>query len=234
MLLRGSEIARLISFYIFMAKPSKFISTKRSKNLAYAIGLFTADGCLSSDKRHLEFSSKDKEQVEHFRECLNLNNKITKKARSNEKIKKYYHIQFGSVQFYKFLESIGLRSRKSKIIKKLKIPKRFFSDFLRGLFDGDGNFNIFNHPESQYPQIRVRFASGSHGFLKWLQSKINYKLKTRGYITKVQRCEYLEYAKSDSVKILKFMYFSPNVVHLLRKFEKARPYFADVVKLENT
>lgn len=217
-----------------MAKPSKFIPTQRTSALAYAIGLFTADGCLSSDKRHLEFNSKDKEQVENFVKCLNLTNRITKKSRSNEKIKKYYRVQFGSVQFYKFLESIGLKSRKSLILEKINVPSKFFPDFLRGLFDGDGNFNIFSHPESQYPQIRVRFASGSHRFLKWLQSKINYKLKTRGYITKVQRSEYLEYAKSDSVKILKFMYRSPNSVYLLRKFEKARPYFADVVKLENT
>lgn len=217
-----------------MAKPSKSISTKWNKNLAYAIGLFTADGCLSSDGRHLEFNSKDKEQVKNFISCLNLDNRITKKTRGNEKVKKYYRVQFGDVQFYKFLELIGLKPRKSLILEKIDVPFGFFSDFLRGLFDGDGNFNIFNHPESQYPQIRVRFASGSHGFLEWLQSKINYKLRTRGYITRTQRCEYLEYAKSDSVKILKFMYYFPNAICLLRKFEKVKPYFADVVKLENT
>ena len=83
-----------------MAKPSKFISTKRSKNLAYAIGLFTADGCLSSDKRHLEFSSKDKEQVEHFRECLNLNNKITKKQGVMRKLK---NITIYNLEAYNFI-----------------------------------------------------------------------------------------------------------------------------------
>jgi len=207
-----------------MVKPSKFISTKWNQNLAYAVGLFTADGCLSSDKRHLEFNSKDKKQVENFRQCLNLDNRITKKARSNEKIKKYYRVQFGSIQFYKFLESIGLITKKSLILKELGIPKRFFSDFLRGLFDGDGTFNIFNHPESQYPQIRVKFISGSPQFLRWLQKEINDKLKTGGYITKNNRGENLEYAIDDSLKVLNFMYYFPTVICLSRKFRKINPY----------
>lgn len=201
---------------------------------AYSIGLFAADGCLSNDGRHLDFTSKDKEQVKNFMKCLNLTGKIVRKSRDSEKIKKYFCYQFSHVKFYKFLQSLGLTSRKSLYIKYVKIPAKYFADFLRGFFDGDGNFNIFNHPESQYPQIRVRFASGSAQFLRWLQVEINHKLKTRGYITKVHRGEYLEYAKSDSLKILKFMYYSPNVVRLSRKFEKTRPYFADVVKAENT
>ena len=97
---------------ILMEKPSKFISIEWNENLAYAIGLFTADGCLYSDKRHLEFNSKDKEQVENFKKCLNLDNRITKKVRGGEKVKKYYRVQFGNVQFYKFLELIGLKLEK--------------------------------------------------------------------------------------------------------------------------
>lgn len=208
-----------------MGKPSKFISTNWNENLAYAIGLLTSDGCLSSDKRHLEFNSKDKEQVEHFRKCLNLNNKITKKARSNEKIKKYYRIQFGSVQFYRFLESIGLCSKKSKILKKLKIPQRFFSDFLRGLFDGDGTFGTFNHPESQYPQLRLRFASASKQFIRWLYQEIKRELNTKGFIADGKRDENLTFGISDSLKLLNYIYYSPNIICLSRKLEKAKPYF---------
>ena len=198
---------------------------------AYAIGLFTADGCLSSDRRHLDFTSKDMAQVRNFKNCLHLTNKITKKTRDKEKIKKYYHIQFGSVRFYRFLESIGLSQRKSRRLKNLNIPTKFFPDFLRGLFDGDGTFDKFWHPESRFPQIRVKFISGSPIFLKWLQKKINHRLKTRGYITNKGSVENLEYAKEDSFKLLKLMYYSDNNVYLFRKFKKIKPYLADVAKL---
>jgi len=207
-----------------MAKPSKLISARWNKNFAYAIGLFTADGCLSSDRRHLEFNSKDKEQVENFRRCLNLDNNITKKGSGNEKVKKYYRVQFGDVQFYKFLESIGLKSRKSKRLQRLKISKRFFPDFLRGLFDGDGTFGEFNHPESQYPQLRLRFASASKQFIRWLHQEIKKRLNTKGFIGNGKGNENLIYAISDSLKLINYMYYSPNVVCLSRKFQKIEPY----------
>jgi len=210
--------------YVMMNKKSNYISTKWNKNLAYAIGLFTADGCLSSDKRHLEFNSRDKEQVENFRDCLFLTNKIAKKSRAREKIKKYYHIQFGSTEFYKFLESIGLKARKSKRLGQLDIPARFFPDFLRGFFDGDGSFSIFIHPESNSPQLRIRFTSASHHFLKWLSQIIKKRLDTDGFIFKGKRGEDLTYCKCDSLKLLNFMYYKGSRYHLSRKLRKVAPY----------
>jgi len=198
---------------------------KWTSEFAYAIGLLTADGCLSSDGRHFEFCSKDREQVENFIKCLNLTNRISKKSRSNKKIKKYYRVQFGNKKLYSFLCSIGLKSRKSLILEKVDIPYKFFADFLRGLFDGDGSFKVFKHPESQYSQIRVNFASASPKFLRWLYRKIGQRLNTRGFISKGARVESLEYAIKDSIKLLNYMYYSSDVICLSRKFQKAKPYF---------
>ena len=197
---------------------------KWSSNFTYAIGLFTADGCLSIDGRHLIFTSKDKEQVVNFKKCLNLKNKIGKKSRSTEKIKKYFCIQFGDVKLYKFLQSIGLSPHKSLTIKYVKIPDRFFADFLRGLFDGDGSCWSFYHPESRHLQIRFKITSASPKFLKWLQKEISYRLKIRGYITKNTRAENLEYATGDTLKILRFIYYSPNIISLLRKLKKTKSF----------
>ncbi|MBL7155485.1 MAG: LAGLIDADG family homing endonuclease [Candidatus Portnoybacteria bacterium] len=198
---------------------------KWTSEFAYAIGLLTADGCLSSDGRHLNLTSKDKEQVENFITCLGLTNKIGKKAREKKKIKKYYQVQFGNVKLYKFLKEIGLTPRKSLTLKEIKIPIKFFSDFLRGLFDGDGTFGVFKHPESQYPQLRLRFASASPQFIRWLHREIKKELDTKGFIANGKRDENLTYGISDSLKLLNYMYYSPNVICLSRKFQKAKPYF---------
>jgi len=195
-----------------------------TSDFAYAISLFTADGCLSPDRRHLEFCSKDKDQVENFVKCLGLTNRITKKARGREKIKKYYRVQFGNVRFYNFLCSIGLAPCKSLILERIVIPSNLFSDFLRGFFDGDGNFNVFKYPESQYPQIRVRFYSASPKFIIWLHKEIGKRLDVSGFISKGNRVETLEYAISDSKKILNYIYYSPNVICLSRKFEQVKSY----------
>jgi len=196
-----------------------------NNNFAYAIGLLASDGCLSSDGRHLDLTSKDKEQILNFMKCLGLKNKIGRKSRDKEKIKKYYRVQFGDVKLYRFLCSIGLKARKSKTLERVDIPINFFADFLRGIFDGDGSFVTFKHPESRNIQIRVKFYSASPIFLRWLQQKINNQIGRRGFISKSARVEALEYAIADSLKLLSYLYYSPNVICLSRKFQKVQAYY---------
>jgi len=108
-------------------KPLGKVRIKWSPEFAYAIGLLTTDGNLSSDRRHINFTSKDRNLVKIFSECLKIKNKIRKKTRAREKIKKYFEIQFGDVIFYKFLLSIGLMPHKSKQIRALMIPDKYFN-----------------------------------------------------------------------------------------------------------
>jgi len=208
-----------------MAKPGKIISTKWNKSLAYTIGLITSDGCLYSDGRHINFTSKDKEQVINFIRCLGLANKIGRKSREKRGVKKYYQVQFGNKKFYHFLCSIGLKPRKSLTLEKIDVPSRFFPDFLRGFFDGDGTFGAFTHPESQHPQLRLRFASASRQFIRWLHQEIKKELDTKGFIANGGRDENLVFGINDSLKLLNYMYYSPNATCLSRKFQKAKPYF---------
>src|SRR3972149_4723711 len=100
---------------------------KWSGNFAYAIGLITTDGSLSKDGRHINLTSKDKEQITNFSKVLNLKNKIGLKYSSYTHQKKYYQIQFGNVKFYKFLVRIGLFPNKTKTLGELKIPKIYFA-----------------------------------------------------------------------------------------------------------
>ncbi len=192
---------------------------KWGKEFVYALGLFTADGNLSKDGRHLEFCSKDKDQVKNFKRCLNLTNNITMKGRGYSKEKVYYHIQFGNVALYKFCNSIGLNPQKSLTIKKVEIPDEFFADFLRGLLDGDGSIGMVMHPESRIPQIRLRFTSASYDFIKWLREQIILNTNTGGgSIYKAARAWQLLYCKRDTLNLIKYMYYKPNIPCLKRKF----------------
>lgn len=192
-----------------------------SANLAYAIGLITTDGCLSKDGRHITLVSKDLDQVQNFSNALNLNNKISTHTSTYNPQGKYYHIQFGNVKLYRFLVKIGLLSNKSMIIKKLNIPQDFFADFFRGCIDGDGNISIVKHPESQFPQVRLRLASASIDFLKWIKFRISHQYKIRGgFISKPHKnVRYLVYAKMDSIKLLNFIYYDGMQYYLKRKFD---------------
>ena len=111
---------------------------------AYAIGLLATDGCLSKDGRHIDFTSKDKSQLETFLRCLGIKNKIGHKKSGAGK--KCTRVQFGDVVFYRFLLGIGLMLAKSKTMSDLDIPIKYFFDFLSGYFDGDGTFYSYFDP----------------------------------------------------------------------------------------
>lgn len=206
-------------------KPLSNVKCTWSPDFAYVIGLMTTDGNLSPDGRHLYFTSKDSELAVLFKKNLGLTNKIGRKSRGCGEEKKYYVVQFGDINFYRFLLSIGLMPNKSKILGSLKIPDKYFKDFLRGCIDGDGNINHFKHPESQFSQLRVRIASASNPFLIWLKnsSKKNLKL-VGGWIEKGKGTNLLCYGTKDSMKLLRIIYKDKASPYLRRKYLKAEPF----------
>lgn len=202
-------------------KPRRKVRIRWSPEFAYSLGLITTDGNLSPDGRHINLTSKDKQIVLNFKECLGLQNKIGKKARACSKEKKYLVVQFGDKIFYNFLLSIGLTPNKSKTIGTLKIRKKYFADFLRGCIDGDGNFDIHSHPESRFPQLKVRLCSASRVFLEWIKKEVTKSLKIKGgWFDNTKTVPSLCYGKTDSIRLLKFIYYNGVKYYLTRKYNK--------------
>lgn len=207
------------------------VRIKWSPAFAYAIGLITTDGNLSPDGRHINFTSKDKDLAESFKNCLNLSNKIGEKSRGGSKEKKYFVVQFGDRNFYDFLLSVGLKPAKSKTLRQLLIPRDFFRDFLRGCIDGDGNISYVWHPESRHPQLRIRLFSASPPFLKWIKSEVAKILNTKtGWIETKYGISTLIYAKSDSLKLIDFLYQGAEH-YLKRKYRIVEEFFGRVAEL---
>lgn len=229
------------------SKPKERVLIKWTTEFAYAIGLLTTDGSLSKDGRHINFTSKDEDQVKTFKDCLKLDNiKIGKKSSGIVKEKIYSQVQFGDVVFYQWLVNIGLSPNKSKTMGELKIPDAYFLDFLRGCFDGDGSIYSYWDPRwrSSY-MFYVSFASASPKFLLWLQKKIVILVHVNGNIQKLQkesRVGQLRFAKKEAVILCRDMYHSKNIPYLKRKFAKMQKIFtidqenknAQVVKVVNT
>ena len=217
-------------------KPLGKVKLQWSPDIAYAVGLIASDGNLSPDGRHLNFTSKDKELAELFRKCLGLKNKIGRKARAHEKVKKYYVVQFGDVLFYRWLVEIGLMPNKSKQLEALNIPDIYFGDFLRGQFDGDGNIRVYQDPVWKNSQrLYVTFCSAGQKYVEWLRSKINTLLCIKGFVRKGTRVLLLTFAKRESLILLSYLYHSPNLPWLTRKYVLAEPFVknAEVAELSD-
>jgi len=202
--------------------PKRIEEIKWSPEIAYAVGLITADGCLSIDGRHVELTSKDIQLLETFKKCLKLKNKIGFKSSGFSK-RKCPHVQFGDIVLYKWLLGIGLTPHKSKTIGELKIPDKYFFDFLRGYFDGDGS--CYSYWDSRWASsfmFYVSFNSGSLHHLEWLRSKLKELLKINGHIKPGTRSWQLNYAKKESKAIIPKMYYRKDLPHLKRKYKKIK------------
>ena len=210
-------------------KPREKVKRAWSSELSYAIGLIATDGCLSSDGRHFDFTSKDVDLIKILLKCLGIKNKICRKISGFSK-RYCARVQFGDVVFYNFLLEIGLTPAKSKTMGGIRIPKRYFFDFLRGLFDGDGSFYSYYDPrwKSSFMFYTV-FVSASRKHINWLRKKLAQNLKIKGHITYNGHKSVLQlkYAKKESLKIIKKMYYNDEVACLKRKRLKVKKALAE-------
>jgi hypothetical protein len=200
-------------------RPIWGIGSEWSPEFAYAIGLIATDGCIYG-RRYINLTSKDEEQIANFLKCLDIQNKVSKKGSGREKEKKYFLVQFGDIKFVKFLDSIGITPHKSKTMGALSIPDRFFFDFLRGCFDGDGTFYSYWDPRwaSSYMFYTV-FLSASERHIVWIRETLVRLVGIKGHFTKTGKSPMYEikYAKAESLQLLPKLYYNRDVVCLSRK-----------------
>lgn len=195
-------------------KPLRRVKIKWSSKFAYAVGLITADGSLSKDGRHVSFVSKDIEMIINFQKCLGVICKIGKKSSGSNQNKVYHVVQIGDVNFYNFLLSIGLMPNKSKVIKNVKVPDKYFFHFLRGYFDGDGSFYSYFDPRWKSSlMFYTTFSCASKVYIRWLQKIILGKLGIHGHIAKSAKnsAYQLRYAKAESLRLLRNLYSNARI-----------------------
>ena len=198
--------------------PPKREEVTWSAKVAYAVGLMTTDGCLQSDGRHLDLTSKDKQQLVNFMRCIGKTVRIGKKKTTTGR--QVSCIQFSDVVLFRFLLSIGLTPRKTHTLGPVEVPDLYFFDFLRGHFDGDGSFYSYYDPRwKESFMFYLSFVSASHAHISWLQQSIKKRLGVNGYLTKAkgQSVIQLRYAKREALIIIKKIYSKKASICLSRK-----------------
>ena len=199
-------------------KPKGQVLIKWSSKFAYAIGLLVSDGCLSKDGRHINLTSKDTEQLVAFNRCLEINQKLHTK-RSGAGVT-YQYVEFSDILFYQFLLEIGLFPAKSKTLGGILIPEKYFFDFLRGYFDGDGcSYSYFDPIFVKSFRFYISFASASEDYVEWLRLELKKHLDVRGFISRKKGTSniQLKYSKKEAVIIAKSMYYHKDIICLERK-----------------
>jgi LAGLIDADG-like domain len=194
-----------------------------SADFAYAIGLLATDGCVYSNGKVVNLTSKDREQVENLKRCLRVDNAIGKKSSGRSGGGEYFQIQIGDVRFVDFLHEIGIAPNKTKTIGAVDVPQRYFFDFLRGHLDGDGSF--YSYWDTRWHSsfmVYTTFVSASERHILWVREAICSLIGIAGHVTTSGKTPMvsLRYAKRESLKLLSYMYYNRQVVCLSRKRDK--------------
>ena len=184
-----------------------------SPEMAYILGFFAADGSMIINARgahYLDFHITDKKLLFKIRKTLDSNHKI-KKRKQDEKWNASYHLQIGSKQMFHDLKKLGFTQRKSKTLQMPKIPQKYFSNFTRGYFDGDGTVvysQYFCKARNKYRKyLQCGFISGSETFLQALSNRLKKEASILGGSLHLLKGGYrLFYSTRDTLKLYHFMY----------------------------
>lgn len=203
------------------------VDTTWTPELAYVVGIFASDGNLGKDGMYLNVTSRDKIILSTVLRVLDREHiRIGRKSNGSGS---YAHcVQLKSVVLHAWLVSIGLTPNKSKTIGALDVPDRYFFDFLRGVWDGDGSIYAFWDTRWRSSYVyHLEFTSGSSAFLHWVQNTTTRLVNVRGHIgaSSAARAMYLRFAQKDSRTIFKQMFPRRDIPHLPRKFTKAQKIF---------
>src|SRR5919198_1804276 len=204
--------------------------TTWSAALAWVVGLITTDGNLSPNGRGLAVTSKDKDLFETVQRCLGLDGGIgrTFGGWGHECLR----LQWKDRRFYRWLTAIGLMPAKSLRLGPLAVPDEYFPDFLRGCIDGDGSivtyvdrYNTAKDPKYVYDRLFVSLVSASPRFLEWVRTSVLRLRSLSGHLTVKRGVGHhdiwcLKYAKRESINLLKWIYYAPDVPALARKRQK--------------
>ncbi|MBI2054001.1 MAG: hypothetical protein HYT36_01545 [Candidatus Staskawiczbacteria bacterium] len=199
--------------------------------MAYVLGFWFADGYMRHEKSYrISFCSKDVNILLSIRKCLDSDHKIIFRKRDDSKDL----IIFSKKLYSKLLELGGVRCKSRKVIFP-PVPNKFLPDFIRGYFDGDGSVFFVNYINTKNKksrsELRSNFTSGSIEFLESLQDILYKKLG----LFKKKICGYndgsslkLGYGTYDTLKLLRFMYYTNYPVGMDRKAE-----FLNISKTQN-
>lgn len=206
--------------------------------MAYVLGFLYADGDIvdaqSSRTQYIKFTSKDQEILLKIRSVLSSRHTVQRRLPHPVVMrhgKRYvssilFYFRIGSRRMYLDLQRIGLTPNKSKTIFFPDIPEKFFADFTRGYFDGDGCVYVEGMRTGNFKKISVIFTSGSYKFLEELARSLKKFLNLQhDKIYKGSNAFQLRYRMRDTLKILSFMYTDvPKNLCLQRKREIYHTY----------
>lgn len=188
--------------------------------MAWILGFLASDGTigLKNNRIKIGLSAIDKEILEKIKKEISIENKITEYI--TNKGYNVVELSWTCAQHKQDLAQYGIIPQKTyKLIPPYKLDLKYFLDFLRGYFDGDGSISKNS--------TGIVFSIGSctkeilEWFVKTLEKEYNIP---RVNILEDHRNQhiyyYFSYSTNSSKRIYNLLYKNLESLKLKRKYDK--------------
>ena len=201
-----------------------------SSNMAYVLGFWFTDGYISSDGTIFSIAQhkKDEKILKDISKAMWSNYPLHIKALGNSR-----EICIRSSVIVKDIVRLGGVPRKSLIMDFPHVPKKYLSDFIRGLWDGDGSIFMVKRIKSYmsgYECGSKPFIYALHNILKQningLKGRIACRYFKKGDIcfkkirSKDSESYALHFGVNDTRRLASYIYKNKNGLKMSRKFKK--------------
>lgn len=194
---------------------------KQTPDMAWILGFIASDGTIRKKENEIKIglSIKDREILEKIKKTINL----------DEPIKEYQtklgydccSLRWTSEDHKKDLAKYSIVPAKTFILKPpYALDKKYWIDYIRGYFDGDGSVNIINNKGSK--TIRWQVWSATKELLDFILNyfyeeysipKVNVQVSYRSK----HPLYFIQYSTKSSRKIYKVLYNTDSNLYLQRK-----------------
>ncbi len=213
-----------------IARRKQPLNIKYFKNIdtpekAYWLGFIAADGCLHKTKYKLSLCVKDADILFKFQKAIGAGSPVRHRIildKRTGKTNQQYNLQINSKEFCQYICSHGVDENKSKQFSFPKIEEKYYSHFIRGLYDGDGSIHVNKSKIKKKINYRINMISSIEciTFIKmYFEDKLKFKVP-KIYSKYDQGIHYLN-MEQDALKFLEWIYKdSREEIRLDRKYEK--------------
>ena len=193
-----------------------------NEDMAWLLGFIAADGGIEKKRNviRINLSTVDKEILIKIKNLINLQSEV-KDYITNDGYA-VSKIQWSSEQHKKDLANYGITFEKTfKLKPPLKLNKKYWKDYIRGFWDGDGSITL---NKNNYNSLLWQITSASKSILEFI---VNYfyeeyqipKVNIHSFTRNGVELYILQYSTNASMKIYNIFY-DDNSICLKRKKDK--------------
>lgn len=192
----------------------------QSPNMAYILGFLAADGYIPLDKNEIKITlaQKDAELLEKIKKELEFTGEV--KYTTTNKGFDIATLEITAIEYKQDLAQYNIIPQKTfKFSMPEKLNKKYWIDFIRGYWDGDGT--ICTAGKSA---IRSSLCSAKketlEQILNFLEENYNIKKVTIQERSGINTLYYFQYSTTATKQLFKAMYYKENLFCLDRKYKK--------------